>query len=65
LRETPCDGQITIAVDLARAANSPGARPLVEPGDILILQHKPQEEILNFGLGTFFTYGIQQLFSGN
>jgi hypothetical protein len=65
LRETPCDGQITIAVDLARAANSPAARPLIEAGDVLILQHKPQEEILNFGLATFFTYGIQELFRGN
>ncbi len=65
LRKTPCNGQITIAVDLARAANSPAARPLIEPGDVLILQHRPQEEILNFGLATFFTYGIQQLFSGN
>ncbi len=62
LRETPCDGQITIQVDLTRAANSPTARPLVQPGDILILQYKPEEEILNFSLATFFTYGIQQLF---
>jgi protein involved in polysaccharide export with SLBB domain len=65
LRKTPCNGQITIAVDLARAANDPSARPLVQPGDILILQYKPAEEILNFGLGTFFTYGITQLFQGN
>lgn len=65
LRKTPCNGQITIAVDLARAANDPGARPLVQPGDILILQYKPAEELLNFGLGSFFTYGITQLFQGN
>jgi protein involved in polysaccharide export with SLBB domain len=65
LRKTPCGDQITIAVDLARAINSPGARPLIQPEDVLVLQYKPEEEILNFGLGTFFTYGIQQLFRGN
>jgi protein involved in polysaccharide export with SLBB domain len=61
LRKTPCDGQIIIAVDLNRAINNPGARPLVQPGDTLILQYKPIEEVLNFGIGTFFTYGIFQL----
>lgn len=65
LRKTPCNDQITIAVDLTRAINSPNARPLIYPGDILILQYKPEEEILNFSLGTFFTYGIRQLFQGN
>ena len=64
LRKTPCDGQITIAVDLTRAANSPAARPLIQPGDILILEHKPQEEVLNFSIATFFIYGIQDLFRG-
>ena len=62
LRKTPCNGQITIAVDLSRAMQDPGARPLVQPGDVLILQYKPFEEAINFGLGTFFTYGITQLF---
>jgi hypothetical protein len=65
LRKTPCNGQITIAVDLARAARDPSARPLVQPGDILILQYKVGEELLNFGLGSFFTYGIAQLFQNN
>jgi len=65
LRETPCGDQITIAVDLNRAINSPKARPLIQPGDILILQYKPEEEILNFGLGTFFTFGIGQLLQNN
>jgi len=59
LRKTPCNGQVTIAVDLARANNDPRERILVQPGDILILRYKPGEEILNFGLGAFFTYGIQ------
>ncbi|MBN8604472.1 MAG: polysaccharide biosynthesis/export family protein [Planctomycetes bacterium] len=61
LRKTPCNGQIAIEVDLARAINNPRERPLVQPGDTLILQYKPEEEVLNFGLGTFFTFGIQEL----
>ncbi len=64
LRKTRCDGQVAIAVDLTRAINDPRARPLVQPGDTLILQYKCEEEILNFGLGTFFTFGIQELFRG-
>jgi len=59
LRKTPCNGQVTIAVDLARANVDPRERILVQPGDILILRYKPGEEVLNFGLGAFFTYGIQ------
>jgi protein involved in polysaccharide export with SLBB domain len=59
LRKTPCNGQITIAVDLAKANLDPRERILVQPGDILVLRFKPSEEILNFGLGTFFTFGIQ------
>ena len=65
LRKTPCDGQITIQVDLNRAINNPRERPLIQPGDILILQYKCEEEILNFGLGSFFTFGLQQLISNN
>lgn len=61
LRRTPCKGQIAIEVDLAKAINNPAARPIIQPGDTLILQYRPIEEALNFGLGTFFTYGIQQL----
>lgn len=59
LRKTPCNGQITIEVDLAKAAQDPRERPLVMPGDTLILRYKPCEEVLNFSIGTFFTYGIQ------
>ncbi len=64
LRKTPCNGQVTIQVDLARAAQDPRERPLIQAGDTLILRHKPCEEILNFGMFAFFTYGIQQLFRG-
>lgn len=65
LRKTPCNGQIAIEVDLAKAINDPRSRPLVQPGDTLILQYKCEEEILNFGLGTFFTFGITELLRGN
>lgn len=61
LRKTPCNGQINIEVDLARAINNPRERILIQPGDTLILRFKPEEELLNFGLGTFFTFGIQEL----
>lgn len=63
LRKTPCNGQVAIEVDLAKAINDPRQRPLIQAGDTLILQYKPEEELLNFGLGTFFTFGIRELFS--
>lgn len=65
LRKTPCGGQVIIAVDVNRAIRDPGARPLIQAGDILILRFKPSEEVLNFGIGTFFTYGIGQLLRNN
>ncbi|KAA5538887.1 sugar ABC transporter substrate-binding protein [Roseiconus nitratireducens] len=65
LRKTDCNGQVAIEVDLTKAINDPRARPLVQAGDTLILQYKCEEEILNFGLGTFFTYGIQELLRNN
>ncbi len=61
LRRTPCNGQITIEVDLAKALSDPRERPLVQPGDTLILRYKCEEELLNFGIGSFFTYGIQAI----
>jgi hypothetical protein len=63
LRKTPCNGQITITVDLAKANVDPRERILVQPGDILILRYKTSEELLNFGLGAFFTFGIQYALS--
>lgn len=65
LRKTPCNDQIIIDVDLSRAIRDPKSRPLVQPGDMLVLQYKPSEEILNFGLGTFFTFGLAELLRGN
>lgn len=64
LRKTPCNGQITIEVDLAKATTDPTQRPLIMPGDTLILRYKPCEEILNFTVGVFFTFGIQYALGG-
>ncbi len=61
LRKTPCNGQITIEVDLARAQQDPRERPLIQPGDTLILRYKPVEEVVNFAIPTFFTFGIQAI----
>lgn len=65
LRRTECNGQVAIEIDLTRAINDPRSRPLVMAGDTLILQYKPEEELINFGIGTFFTYGISELLRGN
>ncbi len=64
LRRTPCNGQITIAVDLAKATLDPRERPLIMPGDTLILRYKCCEELLNFGTASFFTFGIQAILQG-
>jgi hypothetical protein len=61
LRPT-CKGQIAIEVDLAKAVNEPRQRPIIKPGDTLILQFKPCEESINFATGAFFTFGIRELF---
>ena len=63
LRKTACNGQVAIEVDLAKAINDPRQRPLVQAGDILILQFKCEEDLLNFGSTTFFTFGIAELFN--
>jgi len=62
LRPLPGNRQVAIEVDLNRAVDDPRERLLVKAGDTLILRHKPREELINFSLGTFFTFGIRQLF---
>ena len=62
LRDDGCGGQIAIEVDLTDALNDPAKRPLVQPGDTLILQYKCEERIVNYGLATFFTFGVAELF---
>jgi hypothetical protein len=61
LRKTKCNGQVAIEVDLSKAINDPRQRPLVQPGDILILQYKCEEDLLNFGASAFFTFGIAEI----
>ena len=61
-RKLPNGQELTIEVDLVEAMNNPGARILVHPGDTLILRYKPMEEIVNFSLVGFFTFGIGNLF---
>lgn len=63
LRRLPANRQIAIRVDLNDAINDPQSRLLVAPGDTLILRYKPQEELANFALGTFFTFGVRSLFT--
>lgn len=63
IRQTPCGDQFNIAVNLSSALNDSSQRVLIQPGDTLILRYTPCEEIVNFSLVTFFTYGIQELFN--
>ena len=42
-----------------------GNGPLIQAGDTLILQYKCEEELINFSLQSFFTFGIQELFRDN
>ena len=63
MRPLPGNRQIAIEVDLTEAINNPRERLLVKAGDTLILRHKPREELLNFSLGAFFTFGIRELFN--
>lgn len=63
LRPLPGQRQIAIRVDMKKALNDPRERLLVRAGDTLILRYKACEEGVNFGIATFFTFGIRQLFS--
>lgn len=65
IRKLPCGRTFNIAVDLQQALNDSTQNILVQPGDTLVLRYKPHEEVLNFGLGTFFTFGIRELFSND
>jgi protein involved in polysaccharide export with SLBB domain len=62
LRKLPGNRQIPIKVDLTNAINNPQSRLLVYKGDTLILRYSPEEEVINFGVSVFFTYGLRQLF---
>ena len=61
IRQSSCGREYTISIDLRRAMNDPSMRIPVQPGDTLILRYKPHEELVNFGLVAFFTFGIREL----
>jgi protein involved in polysaccharide export with SLBB domain len=62
LRRNGQNGQVNIRVDLNRAYNDPSQRILVAPGDHLMLRYKPAEQVGNFGIDTFNTYGLRRVF---
>lgn len=62
LRKLPGNRQVAIRVDLNRALANPAERILVAPGDTLLLRHSPAENLGNFGIGVFNTFGARQLF---
>jgi protein involved in polysaccharide export with SLBB domain len=64
LRPLPGRRQIAIQIDMNRAINDPRQRLLVRAGDTLILRYTPREELINFGIVTFFTFGISEIFRG-
>ncbi|QDV26852.1 polysaccharide biosynthesis/export family protein [Aureliella helgolandensis] len=61
-RELPNGSEYTIEVDLEKAVALDCERIYVKPGDKLLLRYSPTEEALNFGIFSFFTYGIRELF---
>ena len=65
IRRLPCVRTFNIAVDLLLAMNDSRQNILVQPGDTLVLRYKPHEELANFGIGTFFTFGIRELFQND
>ncbi len=62
LRRIPGNRQLAIRIDVNETINDPRQRLLVKPGDTLILRFKPQEELINFASGVFFTFGIREVF---
>ncbi len=64
LRPLPGNRQIAINIDMTRAINDPRSRILVRAGDTLILRYTCKEELINFSLATFFTYGIGRALGG-
>lgn len=60
-RQRPDGNQVIIEVDLAEAVCNERERMLVQPGDKLLLRYSCKEELLNFGIFSFFTFGVRQL----
>jgi hypothetical protein len=65
VRRTPGGGQVPIAVDLDVALNKPSERIRVRPGDVLILQEKPEQALARYLSQTFLNFDIfWQVFHG-
>jgi hypothetical protein len=58
LRRTPGGGQVPILVDLDVAVRDPAERLLVRPGDVLILQEKPEQALARYFSQTFFNFNL-------
>jgi hypothetical protein len=58
VRRTPGGGQVPIGVDLRAAMHNPAERIRVQPGDLLILQEKPEEGLLRWFSETFLNYNL-------
>ena len=58
VRRTPGGGQVPIAVDLRRALRDPAERVLLKPGDLLILQEKPEEAMTRYFTQTFLNFNL-------
>jgi protein involved in polysaccharide export with SLBB domain len=61
-RKGPDGREVVIQVDLEKAVCDPRERLIIMAGDKLLLRYSPKEEIANFGIISFFTYGFQQFF---
>ena len=58
IRETPDGNQVPIRVDLNRALRDRRERILVQPGDVLILQEKPQEALTRYFYETLLNFNL-------
>jgi protein involved in polysaccharide export with SLBB domain len=62
-RECENGNEYTIEIDLERAIECDRDRLIIKPGDKLLLRYSCKEEALNFGIFSFFTLAIGQLFN--
>ena len=58
VRRTPHGGQLPILVDLDRALRDPRERILVQAGDVLLLQEKPEEALVRYFTQTFLNFNL-------
>ncbi|MFO1022266.1 MAG: polysaccharide biosynthesis/export family protein [Planctomycetales bacterium] len=53
IRKTPGGGQVPIRVNIKKTLVDPNERILIQPGDLVLLQFTPGEELANAFLGVF------------